>query len=602
MRKLISIILIFSFIGFIYYNNTLYLLEEYFSDQLTKEKREVTNSIAILAVDEESLQKVGKWPWPRDIIAKTAKSLAESGATAVWLDFLYPEASQNPSEDNEMEKVVQKYPNIFLSSNFVFKGLQDRENELSYSKLNYPVFDVPANQIGHINVLPDRDGVVRNVLLGVKEKNGEIIPAISVKLVNLLLSEKQQINYDKQSGWQIGDTTIPTTKRNEMGFTYATAPYKNLKREIGRNFETIPIHKVINGEFDPAYFANRIVLIGPTAVGLQDEYFTPMSKSTKMFGVEIHANIIQSLLDQSFYSKLNVGIGLLLLLIIVILSYILFDRLKAKWGFVAFVGLTALYLAITLAVYHLMHLKLPFFYVMITIMFVYITSVVTHYLLERKERTKVTTLFGRYVSKRVVDEILSSKDEVKLGGVRKDVSLMFVDIRGFTPLSEKMEPEEVIDILNEYLDLGTRAVFAEEGTLDKFIGDGIMTIFGAPIEQKDHAIRAVRAALRMKKESKQLAKRLEEKYGRAIHFGIGINSGPAVIGNIGSHDRLDYTAIGDTVNLAARLESNAGPGQILISEQTFVLVKDQFKINEREPIKVKGKEQLVPIYEVEEER
>ncbi|NLI93260.1 MAG: adenylate/guanylate cyclase domain-containing protein [Peptococcaceae bacterium] len=196
-------------------------------------------------------------------------------------------------------------------------------------------------------------------------------------------------------------------------------------------------------------------------------------------------------------------------------------------------------------------------------------------------------------------EILSTGEDIKVGGVRKDVSLMFVDIRGFTPLSEKMQPEEVINILNEYLDLCTKAVFQFEGTLDKFIGDGVMSIFGVPIAQEDHAERAVRAALVMKANSGKLAEDLEKRYGKSVFFGIGINSGPAVIGNIGSHDRLDYTAIGDTVNLAARLESNAKPGQILISSETYDRVKHMVQCTKLEPIKVKGKEKPVEIYQVD---
>jgi len=241
------------------------------------------------------------------------------------------------------------------------------------------------------------------------------------------------------------------------------------------------------------------------------------------------------------------------------------------------------------------------FYPLLAVFLVYVATVVLQYLRERRERSRVTEIFGRYVSKGVVKEILQNKEEIQLGGVRRDVTLVFVDIRGFTPLSEKMQPEEVILILNEYLDLCTRAVFAYEGTLDKYIGDGVMSIFGAPMDQPDHAARAIRAALQMKKGSAQLAERLIEKYGRSVSFGIGINSGPAVIGNIGSQERMDYTAIGDTVNLAARLESNAKPGQILISQNTYERVKDQFVLTPLEPIKVKGKEQPVQIYQVEGE-
>lgn len=164
-----------------------------------------------------------------------------------------------------------------------------------------------------------------------------------------------------------------------------------------------------------------------------------------------------------------------------------------------------------------------------------------------------------------------------------------------------MEPEDITNILNDYLGLCSRAVYAYEGTIDKFIGDGVMSIFGAPCEQKDHPKRAVRAALQMQKESAKLAERLMERYGSSVSFGIGLNSGPAVVGNMGSHERLAYTAIGDTVNLASRLESNAKPGQILISKETYERIKETFKVTPLDAIKVKGKEQFVEIYQVEGE-
>ncbi|MFZ3131532.1 MAG: adenylate/guanylate cyclase domain-containing protein, partial [Desulfosporosinus sp.] len=274
---------------------------------------------------------------------------------------------------------------------------------------------------------------------------------------------------------------------------------------------------------------------------------------------------------------------------------------RAKWSILVMMVFLVVYTLTEAVVFQTLKILLPYLYPILIIIAVYIFSVVTQYLKERKERGRITGIFGRYVSKAVVQEILSSKEEIKVGGVRKDITLLFVDIRGFTPLSEKMEPEDIINILNDYLDLCSRAVFTQEGTIDKFMGDGVMAIFGAPIEQKDHLERAIRAALQMQRESGKFAEDLLKRYGRSVSFGIGINSGPAVVGNIGSQARMDYTAIGDTVNLAARLESNAKPGQILISKDTYERIKETFKVIPLDPIKVKGKEKLVEIYQVEGE-
>ncbi|WP_102348181.1 adenylate/guanylate cyclase domain-containing protein [Bacillus sp. Marseille-P3661] len=603
LRKIITIAIISIVVCFFYAQNTFFIVDEFVSDRLTRGEKEVSSNIVILAIDDESLAEVGKWPWPRNVMADTAEKLAEAGAKAVFVDVLYTEESQNQAQDLEFQRVVNEHNNIYLAANFVFESKQESVGELAFESINRPIFNIDQSQVGHINVKEDRDSVVRQIMLGIPDENNEILPAISVKLANLLLADEgREISWNDNHEFFLDGKKINTSLYNEIYFSYATEPHEDSQEVISNKFDTIPIYQVINGEFPPEYFENTIVLIGPYTAGLQDQYTTPMSQVTKMNGVEIHANIIQSFLDGSIYSKASTSLVILIITVMTALSYFIIDRLKVKWGFLALVGFIGLYLVATITIYSELHILLPFFYVLLALVTVYVTSVVSQYIIEQKEKARVTGLFGRYVSKGVVDEILSSKEEVKLGGIRKDVTLVFVDIRGFTPLSEKMEPEEVILILNEYLDLCTRAVFKFEGTLDKFIGDGVMAIFGAPIEQPDHAERAVRAALEMKRHSSEMAKRLEEQYGRAVHFGVGINSGPAVIGNIGSQDRLDYTAIGDTVNLAARLESNAKPGQILISENVFERVKDLFVITPLEAIKVKGKEKPVQIYSVEDEK
>ncbi|WP_017756668.1 CHASE2 domain-containing protein [Calidifontibacillus oryziterrae] len=603
LRKIVSIAIISIVICFFYARDMFFIVNEYVSDRLIREEKEVSSNIVILAIDDESLAEVGKWPWPRGVIAETTERLAEAGAKAIFVDVLYSEASQDVSQDQVFERVVNEHDNIYLAANFVFKGKQENVGDLVFESINRPVFSINQNQIGHINVKEDRDSVVRQIMLGIPDENNEILPAISVKLANLLLEEEgREITWNESNEFFLDGQKIQTGPNNDINFTYSTQPHEDSQEVISKKFDTIPIYQVINEEYPPEYFENTIVLIGPYTAGLQDQYTTPMSQVTKMNGVEIHANIIQSFLDGNIYSKANATTSYLIITLLTALSYLTIDRLKVKLGFLALLDFIGIYWIATITVFSEMHILLPFFYVLLALIIVYITSVALQYIAERKEKARVTGLFGRYVSKGVVDEILASQEEVKLGGVRMDVSLVFVDIRGFTPLSEKMQPEEIILILNEYLDLCTRAVFKFEGTLDKFIGDGVMAIFGAPIEQPDHAERAVRAALEMKKHSFEMAKRLEEKYGRAVYFGVGINSGPAVIGNIGSTDRLDYTAIGDTVNLAARLESNAKPQQILISENTYERVKDLFEITPLEPIKVKGKEKPVQIYQVEGEK
>lgn len=585
-------IVIILVIASMYYNEVLYNAERSMTDRVTNEPRVVDSRIKILAIDDESLAKIGKWPWPRNIVAELSDKLLANGALAVWPDIYYSDKSQNPAEDKALADVVAKYPNFYLPVYFDFQTRKVNDQAV-IERMGKPVIPIDPKRIGHINVIPDDDRVVRKVMLGISDKENRV-PAISVQLANLLLPENRKLVWTEDNRWLRGNTLLSTGSQNEVCFSYATKP-------LDKSIETISIEKVLNGEINPAHFTGSVVLIGPYALGLDDMYYTPASKVLKMYGVAIHANIIQSLLDGKFYQRASQPVGLLIILVLGLLAYLIMERVRAKWSILIMVAFLVIYTVAEAVVFKVSNSLLPYIYPVLTIIALYIFSVVSQYLKERKERGRVTGIFGRYVSKAVVQEILSSKEEIKVGGVRKDITLMFVDIRGFTPLSEKMEPEDIINILNEYLDLCSRAVFAYEGTIDKFIGDGVMSIFGAPIEQNDHPVRAVRAALQMQRESGKLVEDLLARYGRSVSFGIGLNSGPAVVGNIGSHERLDYTAIGDTVNLAARLESNAKPGQILISKETYERIKGSFKVTALDAIKVKGKEQLVEIYQVEGE-
>ena len=322
-----------------------------------------------------------------------------------------------------------------------------------------------------------------------------------------------------------------------------------------------------------------------------------MSRSIPMNGVEIHANLIQSFIEGYFFTELPLVYGLFLMIGLSLIGYLLIQRLRSKYTILLVIGMLFGYIATFLVVFNQFKMILPLFYPLLAIIFSYIASIVTQFVEEKLERTRITNIFGRYVSKNIVQELIETKDEVTLVGERKDVTLMFVDMRGFTSLSEQMEPEEVVDVLNQYLELCSQAIFDFEGTIDKFMGDGIMVIYGAPVSQEDHALRAVQTAIKMQEQGKPFTERLEKKYGRAVAFGIGINSGPAVVGNIGSEQRLDYTAIGDTVNLAARLESNAKPHQILLSASTYEHVKETINCRSLTPIQVKGKVKPVEIYE-----
>jgi len=215
---------------------------------------------------------------------------------------------------------------------------------------------------------------------------------------------------------------------------------------------------------------------------------------------------------------------------------------------------------------------------------------------EARRRQQMRRLFGRYLAPRVVEQLLLNPDDVQLGGARQEVTILFADLRGYTTLSEHQEPEEVVTILNQYLTLATHEIFTELGTLDKFLGDGMMAIFNAPVELPQHERAAIRAGLRMQERLRQMV----EDSGGALTtgYGVGINTGPAIVGNIGTPELMNYTAIGDAVNVAARLQAEAGIGDVLISDATYERVRDDFEVEELGARQVKGRSRPVLVYRV----
>ncbi|TNJ65770.1 adenylate/guanylate cyclase domain-containing protein [Paenibacillus hemerocallicola] len=567
-------------------------------------QREPDTKIKIIKIDSKSLEAIGQFPWDRSVYAKLIDKLEQGKAKAIGLDVMIPEPSKDPKQDQALAEVMAKYKNIVLPVNFNFPAKQKANDMLEYDRIEVPTaaINAPQSQLAHVNVFPDNDDKVRRLIVGLPEKNGKVVEAFSVKLANFALDDEQKVRWDEnERKWYRGSEVIPVNARNQVITQYYTSPRQ--EKDLKTGYDSFSFSDVLNDKVDARLFENDIVLIGPFTTGLQDEYMTPMSRAIKMFGVEIHANMVQTILENKFWSELAKPYGIVILALVVLLGAYLFERFKGKTSLFMFLGLMVLYMIVFIVANEALHTYIPIFYPLLAIILMYVWSIVSHYMAERRERSRVTGIFGRFVPKAVVDQMLATGEEVKLGGERMDISLIFVDIRGFTTLSEKLEPEQVIQFLNEYLDVCTKAIFKFNGTLDKFIGDGVMAIFGAPIRYDNHAEMAVRAALEMKKQTAMLEARLMEKLGFTVRFGVGINCGPAIVGNIGSEElRLDYTAIGDTVNLTARLESNAKPGEILISDNIYERVSHLFEIESMGEIKVKGKELPVTIYQVHAEK
>ena len=375
-------------------------------------------------------------------------------------------------------------------------------------------------------------------------------------------------------------------ENGRMWITYAGRP---------GDYEHIPFSKVLDGSVDPKIFKDCIVLIGAYASGLQDQFAVPNS-ANQMFGVEIHANIIQGLIDGRSTVPAPRWAAALITAAFALLVYIITKKLALKIS----TPVTVILMAGSIFVFIALNnagISFPLIYLAGCVLVCYLINLIRKYVESIIEKRKITDAFKKYVAPQVVEEISKKGGyHICLGGENRNIAVLFVDIRGFTPMSESLEPEQVVDILNSYLNLTTNAIFANGGTLDKFIGDATMAVFNAPFDLDDYIYRAVKTAWDIVSGGNAIESKFLERYGKSVSFGVGVNCGPAVVGNIGCDFRMDYTAIGDTVNTAARLEANAKRGQVLISESVYEQVKDRVTVEPVGEIPLKGKSKGVFVY------
>lgn len=580
---------------FMFYGNleTQHFLPKFFDyenklqDTMLQWKQEKIDSrIAIIAIDDQSLNDLGAWPWSRGYHAQLIDMLSQSKAAAIAFDIEFFGNSEDPDADAALAEMAGSAGNVIVASQGEF-GSSTKAGQLAAQQYFEP-FDAlkSAASVGHINVIPDNDGIVRYFLSNFTYKDPASGSTRNIDCFDLQVLRQ----YYKSIGKPCPVLNLPKDAWNRVYIDYAGGP---------GSYEVIPYSQLLDGTVSADILKDKIVLVGPYTVGMTDTFYTSIDKTAPMYGVEIHANIIQALLHKDFKRFTAFPLNLLILAAFGLAGYFACKKLPPVLSLAVTAAASALYIFIARLVY-INDYILTILYPLAFIFSIYFIMLAYRYIEELLERRRITGIFGRYVAPQVVSQILKGGEEgLQLGGARREISALFVDIRGFTPMSEKAQPEEVVNILNDYLDLCARSIFQYGGTLDKFIGDATMAIFNAPLDLEEHALMAVKTAWAMKQGSVALQQKLEEKYGRSVQFGIGVNTGPAVVGNIGSRTRMDYTAIGDTVNTAARLESNAKPGQILLSQATYDLVKDKIKATFLGEINVKGKTQGITVYQME---
>lgn len=502
--------------------------------------------IKIIAIDDKSLQEIGRWPWNRAVYTELLRSTKD--ARVVAFDIAYFEPT---TEDKALGDAMRQSGNVIIAREYDFS----REKEL----IPAPGFEnIPT---GMVNIYTDQDGTSRSLPIKLAQQ-----PSLALKTAQTYLGKE------------------PSLPEQKMLINYAGGP---------GSYQTYPASDVINGKISPSEFANAIVLIGATAPDLHDDYIVPTSSGKRMPGVEIHAHAVHTILTKQFIRHQEFATLAAAIIALSIIAGILFTTIGIWYaaGIMLLISITYVMLGIWQfdkgAILNLV-------YPLLTIIFSSLTTVGYVAAHEARHKKHILNLFGKYVSKDVVQHLLKSEKAIELGGTEREITAMFADIRGFTAMSEKMTPHQVITFLNHYFGDMTDLIFAHDGTLDKYVGDALFALWGSPLPDKDHAYKAVKCAIAIQEKLKTQ----HRKDIPPINLGIGICSGPAVVGNMGSKQRQEFTAIGDTVNTSSRLSGTASGGQIIITESTYKQIKDKVEVNKLEPLKVKGKEKPLIVYEV----
>lgn len=548
-------------------------------DGIYQNRRGINNKIKIIAIDDKTLSEIGPFgTWSRQSYADLINILGDAPAV-IGLDIMIFGEMDEAGDDALLKACYENgrvVAGSYINYNSVYKSDENGNNYIDH--FNIELIEQPITQdvcaTGFVNASPDDDGIVRTAFLSA-EYDGQSYRSFSSEIYRM---------YCEKTGTKENSPALDPSGR--MQISYAGRPY---------DYEHISYCDVVNGKVDPRVFTDCIVLVGAYASGLQDQFSVPAC-ADQMYGVEIHANILQCIVDGKYpvpaSQLLSALIAGLLCAAVFLASHTLKFRASVIITALAEIGYFALGIALNEA-----GTTFPLLYAPAFILLAFLVNLGVRYAAEAIEKRKITAAFRKYVAPQVVEEISKSGNyHICLGGENRHIAVLFVDIRGFTPLSESLEPEQVVDILNSYLNLTTNAIFKNGGTLDKFIGDATMAVFNAPFDLDDYIFRAVQTAWDIVAGGNAIESKFLEKYGKSVSFGVGVNCGNAVVGNIGCDYRMDYTAIGDTVNTAARLEANAKRGQVLISEFVYEQVKDRVTVEPVGEIPLKGKSKGVFVY------
>lgn len=585
------------------YKGAFPTLNTYFSETVYQHKSVSTLPITIITIDEKTLNAMGQpSEWSRQVYADLLNYLndGETRPAVISFDLLFTGHKEDLAGDIAFAEAAAEYGNVVVGINALISEQGSGSEKLDVNNLyrldiTFPYEELEAvTKLGIVNCSPDRLGYVTSAYTGMRQQD-VWYDSIAVQTLRMFLDYVKAhpdyaARHPEYASYTIPDYSSRDTNHYRFSYTVPTEGY-----------EIVSLVDVLEGKVPAKNLANNIVYVGAFASGLQDDFKTLFANSegkSNMYGVEIHANIMEAIYNGRLQSDANLTLlSTVYALISGLLCFVMLST-SILFGILLCLGVLVLHFASSLILYR-NGIYVMLLYMTLSCVLLMVGMTVYHYLSTRYEKKKISRAFRMYVAPEIVDDVAGSGTyELQLGGRHKDIAVLFVDIRGFTTMSENLAPEEVVDILNEYFGVITDAIFKNKGTLDKFIGDAAMAVFNSPFDLDDYVYRAVMTACDIAKASDALGGKLMERFGKKVSYGIGVNCGEAIIGNIGSNFRMDYTAIGDTVNTASRLESNAKAGEILISEEVKKRLEGRIETEDVGEIPLKGKQNKIFVYRV----
>lgn len=537
--------------------------------------------VVVVDIDEKSISELGRWPWPRDVHARLVEKLTEAGAKVIAFDVLFTEADKDrPQSDLQLGRAARK------SGRGVFGMLfhNDTETGLPTKPLT-PVPEIGREgvQLGSVNIFAELDGVNRKLPV-MMEYDGQMHPSLAFASYALFM--------EKDPAELYLESPLPVE-----------GPWNEININFAGGFKSFPYYSfidVLKGR-DPAtpdVFKDKIVLVGGTAAALFDYVAIPGVPNFP--GLEMHANALDNFLNGRYLHRVSPLWTVLLVVFFCVVCGFFFSR-TSVWGGAFFVlalmgGYAWVCERLFISRNSLMDMVAP----LSAVAGSYVLILFYRFLTEEREKRWIKGTFSQYLSPKVIEVITQDPSKLKLGGEERVMSVFFSDLAGFTSISEALKPKELVTVLNEYLTDMSDIILKNDGVVDKYIGDAIMAFWNAPVDQPRHAYLACFAALEQMKALVEMRRRFLERNLPLVECRIGINTGPMVVGNMGSKNRFDYTVMGDSVNLASRLEGANKPfhTNIMISEFTYERVKDEVEARELDLLRVKGKAIPIRVYEL----